>query len=98
MLRHSARLNELSSTLIDRLSDGDNAVVDQLAKAERELAEIGRARLLRLAVEIRVGAADEAQAEVRAGAGRGERQREVGAPVAGENAPPPPRGGAPSME
>ena len=40
VLQHAARLAELSSSLIDRLSDGETAVVDDLAKAERELSEI----------------------------------------------------------
>ena len=40
VLQHAARLAELSSSLIDRLSDGETAVVDGLAKAERELSEI----------------------------------------------------------
>ncbi len=40
VLQHAARLAELSSSLIDRLSDGEKAVVDGLAKAERELSEI----------------------------------------------------------
>jgi len=40
VLQHAARLTELSSALIDRLSDGEAAVVDALARAERELAEI----------------------------------------------------------
>ncbi len=40
VLQHAARLAELSSSLIDRLSDGEAAVVDGLAKAERDLSEI----------------------------------------------------------
>jgi len=40
VLQHAARLAELSSSLIDRLSNGETAVVDGLAKAERELSEI----------------------------------------------------------
>jgi DNA repair protein RecN (Recombination protein N) len=40
VLQHAARLAELSSSLIDRLNDGETAVVDGLAKAERELSEI----------------------------------------------------------
>jgi DNA repair protein RecN (Recombination protein N) len=40
ILQHAARLAELSSSLIDSLSDGETAVVDGLAKAERELLEI----------------------------------------------------------
>ncbi len=45
VLRHSARLAELSASLIERLSDGEQAVVDNLAKAEREIAEIGECGL-----------------------------------------------------
>jgi len=40
VLRHAARLSELSTSLVDRLSDGEAAVVDGLARAERELSEI----------------------------------------------------------
>ena len=40
VLRHAARLSELSASLVDRLSDGEAAVVDGLARAERELSEI----------------------------------------------------------
>jgi DNA repair protein RecN (Recombination protein N) len=40
VLRHSAKIAELRSSLLDRLSDGDAAVVDLLARAERETAEI----------------------------------------------------------
>jgi len=40
VLRHGARLAELSTSLVDRLSDGEAAVVDGLARAERELSEI----------------------------------------------------------
>jgi DNA repair protein RecN (Recombination protein N) len=40
VLRHSAKIAELRSSLLDRLSDGDAAVVDLLARAEREIAEI----------------------------------------------------------
>jgi DNA repair protein RecN (Recombination protein N) len=40
VLRHAARLAELSTSLVDRLSDGEAAVVDGLARAERELSEI----------------------------------------------------------
>lgn len=40
VLRHGARLAELSNSLIERLSDGETAVVDGLAKAERELEQI----------------------------------------------------------
>jgi DNA repair protein RecN (Recombination protein N) len=40
VLRHSARLAELSVSLIERLSDGETAVVDDLARAERELVQI----------------------------------------------------------
>jgi len=40
VLRHAARLTELSTSLIERLSDGEAAVVDGLAGAERELEQI----------------------------------------------------------
>jgi DNA repair protein RecN (Recombination protein N) len=40
VLRHGARLAELSTSLIERLSDGETAVVDGLAMAERELEQI----------------------------------------------------------
>jgi DNA repair protein RecN (Recombination protein N) len=40
VLRHAARLAELTASLLDHLSDGDAAVVDLLARAERETAEI----------------------------------------------------------
>ncbi len=40
VLRHAARIAELSTSLIDSLSDGEKAVVDGLARAERDLAEI----------------------------------------------------------
>jgi DNA repair protein RecN (Recombination protein N) len=40
VLRHGARLAELSTSLIERLSDGETAVVDGLAMAERELEKI----------------------------------------------------------
>jgi DNA repair protein RecN (Recombination protein N) len=44
VLRHSARLADLSSSMLDRLSDGESSVVDGLAHAEREaeaIAECG---------------------------------------------------------
>ena len=40
MLRHAARLTELSSSLLERLADGEPAVVDGLARAERDLEEM----------------------------------------------------------
>ena len=40
VLRHAARLAELSGSLLGRLSEDEAAVVDGLAKAERELAEM----------------------------------------------------------
>ncbi|MFV2071615.1 MAG: DNA repair protein RecN [Thermoanaerobaculales bacterium] len=40
VLRHAARLAELSGSLLGRLSEDEAAVVDSLAKAERELAEM----------------------------------------------------------
>ena len=45
VLRHSARIADLSSSLCDGLSDGDAAVVDGLAKAERDLAEMAECGL-----------------------------------------------------
>ena len=41
VLRHAARLEELTSALIDGLSEGEAPVVDALARAERALDEIG---------------------------------------------------------
>jgi DNA repair protein RecN (Recombination protein N) len=40
MLRHATRLAELSSSLLDRLSEGETSVVDALARAEREIEAI----------------------------------------------------------
>lgn len=40
VLRHAARIAELSTSLLDRLSDDETAVVDALARAERELDEM----------------------------------------------------------
>jgi len=40
VLRHAARLADLSSSLLSRLSEGDSSVVDGLAGAEREVADI----------------------------------------------------------
>jgi DNA repair protein RecN (Recombination protein N) len=40
VLRHAARLADLSSSLLSRLSEGDSSVVDGLAGAEREVAGI----------------------------------------------------------
>ncbi len=40
VLRHSARLAELSSSILDRLSEGESSVVDTLARAERDIAGI----------------------------------------------------------
>jgi DNA repair protein RecN (Recombination protein N) len=40
VLRHAARLADLSSSLLDRLSEGESSVVDGLARAEREIAAI----------------------------------------------------------
>jgi len=37
VLRHAVRLLELSSSVLDRLSLGENATVDELARAEREV-------------------------------------------------------------
>ncbi len=37
VLRHAARIAELSASLLGRLSDGERAVVDGLARSEREL-------------------------------------------------------------
>jgi DNA repair protein RecN (Recombination protein N) len=40
LLRHATRLAELSSSLLDRLSEGETSVVDSLARAEREIEAI----------------------------------------------------------
>ncbi len=40
VLRHAARIAELSGSLMERLSDDETAVVDGLAKAGRELEEM----------------------------------------------------------
>jgi DNA repair protein RecN (Recombination protein N) len=40
VLRHATRLAELSSSLLDRLSEGEASVVDSLARAEREIEAI----------------------------------------------------------
>jgi DNA repair protein RecN (Recombination protein N) len=40
VLRHATRLAELSSSLLDRLSEGETSVVDSLARAEREIEAI----------------------------------------------------------
>jgi DNA repair protein RecN (Recombination protein N) len=40
VLRHATRLADLSSSLLSRLSEGESSVVDELARAEREVADI----------------------------------------------------------
>lgn len=45
VLRHAARIAELSASLLDGLSDGEKAVVDGLARAERDLGEIAECGL-----------------------------------------------------
>ena len=40
VLRNAAQLAELASSLLDRLSEGESSVVDELARAEREIAAI----------------------------------------------------------
>jgi DNA repair protein RecN (Recombination protein N) len=40
VLRHSARLAELCGSLLDRLSDDETAVVDELARSSRDLEEM----------------------------------------------------------
>jgi DNA repair protein RecN (Recombination protein N) len=45
VLRHAARIAELSSALLQRLSEDETAVVDGLAKAERELGELAECGL-----------------------------------------------------
>jgi DNA repair protein RecN (Recombination protein N) len=40
VLRHATRLAELSSLLLERLSEGETSVVDALARAEREIEAI----------------------------------------------------------
>ncbi len=39
-LRNAVRIMELSSALVERLGEGETAVVDELARGERELAEL----------------------------------------------------------
>jgi len=59
VLRHAARLAELSTSLVDGLSNGEAAVVDGLARAERELSEIADCGLV-----LDAGAARLAEARV----------------------------------
>ena len=40
LLRHAVRLLELSCSVLERLSDGDQAVVDELARASREVEQM----------------------------------------------------------
>ena len=40
VLRHATRLADLTSSLLNRLSEGESSVVDGLARAEREVADI----------------------------------------------------------
>lgn len=40
ILRHAVRLADLASSLLDRLSDGEPSVIEEIARAEREIAEI----------------------------------------------------------
>ena len=40
LLRHAVRLLELSSSVLERLGDGDRAVVDELARAQREVEQM----------------------------------------------------------
>jgi DNA repair protein RecN (Recombination protein N) len=40
LLRHSVRISDLSSSLLDRLSDSESSVLAEIARAEREVAAI----------------------------------------------------------
>jgi DNA repair protein RecN (Recombination protein N) len=40
LLRHSVRLADLTASLLGRLSEGESSVVDEIARAEREVAAI----------------------------------------------------------
>lgn len=46
VLRSAAQLADLSSSLLDRLSEGESSVVDGLARAEREVAAIAECGVL----------------------------------------------------
>jgi DNA repair protein RecN (Recombination protein N) len=45
VVRHAVRIAELSADLLDLLSDGERAVVDSLARSERDLEELGECGL-----------------------------------------------------
>jgi DNA repair protein RecN (Recombination protein N) len=76
VLRHGARIAELSSALLERLSDDETAVVDGLAKAERELEALAEFGLPLAAAAERIGQArlqvEEIVREVQALADRAE--------------------------
>jgi DNA repair protein RecN (Recombination protein N) len=40
LLRHASRIADLTSSLLDSLSDGETSAVDRLARAEREITDI----------------------------------------------------------
>ncbi len=40
VLRHAVRLRELAESVLERLAEGETATLDQLARAEREVAEM----------------------------------------------------------
>ncbi len=69
-LRHAARLQALTSGVVDGLGDREGAVVEELARAERGVAQMGECgvdveEILRLVTEARV-ISEEALREVRA--------------------------------
>ena len=57
VLRHGARIAELTSSLLQRLSEDETAVVDGLAKAERELEALAEYGLPLAAAAERIGQA-----------------------------------------
>jgi DNA repair protein RecN (Recombination protein N) len=73
LVRHAARLAELSSSVIEALSDGEPAVVDRLARCERDLEEMVECGLpLEASVELLCAARtqiEEVVPEVRAAVG-----------------------------
>lgn len=73
VVRHAARLAELSSSVVESLSDGEPAVVDRMAQAEREIEEMGECGLAVEPVSDLLRAArtqvEEAVREIRAAVG-----------------------------